>query len=173
MHNLHVKTGMKYTFQKEQDSSVIRNQLRHHLRRLAMSYKHLSLTDRHYIEIERKMGTSANKIAEALGRSQSTISREIARNRGRRGYRHQQADRKAQERHENKQKSIKMTDSIKQIINERIEQDWSPEQIAGRLKEDGVISLHHETIYQYILSDKRAGGEPNTLISNNKTLVGL
>jgi len=123
-----------------------------------MGYKHLSLADRHYIEIERKMGTSANKIAEALERSQSTISREIARNCGQRGYRHQQADRMALERHEIKPKSIKMTDSIKQIINERIEQDWSPEQIAGRLKEDGVISLHHETIYQYILNDKRAGG---------------
>ncbi|MBC8550106.1 MAG: helix-turn-helix domain-containing protein [Candidatus Brocadiales bacterium] len=49
-----------------------------------MSYKHLSLTDRHYIEIERKMGTSANKIAKAPGRSQSTISREIERNHGQR-----------------------------------------------------------------------------------------
>ena len=74
------------------------------------------------------------------------------------GYRHQQADRKAQERHENKQKSIKMNDEIKQIINGYIEQDWSPEQIAGRLKEDSVISLHHETIYQHILSDKKTGG---------------
>ncbi len=84
MHNLHVKTDMKNTCQKEQDSGVIRSQLRHYLRRLAMSYKHLSLTDRHYIEIERKMGTSANKIAKAPGRSQSTISREIERNHGQR-----------------------------------------------------------------------------------------
>ncbi|MBC8550105.1 MAG: IS30 family transposase [Candidatus Brocadiales bacterium] len=51
-----------------------------------------------------------------------------------------------------------MNDEIKQIINGYIEQDWSPEQIAGRLKEDSVISLHHETIYQHILSDKKTGG---------------
>ncbi len=45
-----------------------------------MSYKHLSLEERHYIEIESKAGTSMNKIAQALGRSQSTLSREIGRN---------------------------------------------------------------------------------------------
>ncbi len=124
-----------------------------------MGYRHLSLTDRHYIETERKMGASLNKIAEALNRSQSTISREVARNSGGRGYRHQQADRKAQKRHESKPKTIKMTREIKELVNGYIEQDWSPEQVAGRLKDDGVINLHHETIYQYILTDKKAGGE--------------
>ena len=80
-----------------------------------MGYKHLSLTDRHYIELERKMGTSANKIAKALNRSQSTVSREIVRNSGERGYRHQQADRKAQERHESKPKSVKMSADISKL----------------------------------------------------------
>ena len=47
-----------------------------------MSYKHLSLEERHYIEVERKLGTSMNKIADVLGRSQSTLSREIRRNTG-------------------------------------------------------------------------------------------
>lgn len=122
-----------------------------------MSYKHLSLTDRHYIETERKMGTSLNKIAEALGRHQSMISREVARNSGERGYRHQQTDRKAQERHASKPKMIKMTEETKELISGYIEQDWSPEQIAGRLKDDGVISLHHETIYQPFSLTRRRG----------------
>ncbi len=39
-----------------------------------------------------------------------------------------------------------------------IEQDWSPEQVAGRLKREGVVTLHHETIYQYILTDKKTRG---------------
>ncbi len=124
-----------------------------------MSYTHLCPEERYYIEIELKKGTSHNKIAEALGRSQSNISREIKRNIGQRGYRHKQADGFAQERHTNKPKEIKLTNEIKGIINARIESDWSPEQIAGRLKHDGVISLHHETIYQHILADKKAGGE--------------
>ena len=45
-----------------------------------MSYKHLSLEERHYIEIEMRAGKSLNKIAKALRRSQSTLSREISRN---------------------------------------------------------------------------------------------
>ena len=64
-----------------------------------MSYEHLSLAERYYIEIERKAGTSLNKISEALGHSQSTLSREISRNTGQRGYRHKQALRLAEQRH--------------------------------------------------------------------------
>ena len=110
------------------------------------------------------------EIGEDLGRSQSTISREVSRNRGQRGYRHQQADRFAQVRHVTKEKSIKMSSEITDIIDDYIRQDWSPEQIAGRLKRDDVISLHHETIYQYILSDKQAGGDLYThLRHQNKT----
>lgn len=124
-----------------------------------MSYIHLSLEERYYIEIEKKSGKSSNKIANALGRSQATISRELSRNTGKRGYRHKQAARLAQERHREKLKATKMTDTVKQQLNQYIEQDWSPEQIAGRLKRDNLVSLHHETIYQYILADKQAGGE--------------
>ncbi|TXL10100.1 hypothetical protein BMR05_16590 [Methylococcaceae bacterium HT4] len=47
-----------------------------------MSYTHLCPEERYYIEIELKKGTSQNKIAEALERSQSNISREIKRNTG-------------------------------------------------------------------------------------------
>ena len=50
-----------------------------------MSYKHLSLAERYYIEIEKKAGRPMNKIAQALERSQSTISRELKRNIGQRG----------------------------------------------------------------------------------------
>jgi len=123
-----------------------------------MSYNHLSLEERHYIEIERKMGASENEIAKALGRSQSTIWREIVRNKGQKGYRHKQANRLATERRANKSKAMKLTDEIKEVIKEYIREDWSPEQIAGRLKKEGIIILHHETIYQYILTDKEAGG---------------
>ena len=135
-----------------------------------MSYKHLSLEERHYIEIERKLGTSMNKIASALGRAQSTLSRELERNKGQRGYRHQQAEHMAQARHKTKPKANKLTDDVKLLINQYLEQDWSPEQIAGRLKMDGVITLHHETIYQHLLTDKQAGGSLYThLRHQNKT----
>ena len=58
-----------------------------------MKHQHLSLQERDYIEIELKKGTSQNKIAKSLNRKQSTISKEINRNKGKRGYRHKQAHR--------------------------------------------------------------------------------
>lgn len=141
-----------------------------YLRRLQMSYTHLSLEERYYIEIERKKGESLNSIAKALNRSQPTVSREVKRNMGHRGYRHKQANDLAASRHKEKPKAVKMTADIKAVICDYIKQDWSPEQIAGRLKKDGVIDLHHETIYQYILSDKREGGTLHThLRHKNKT----
>lgn len=133
-----------------------------------MSYTHLSLEERHYIEIERKMGISLNKIAQALGRAQSTLSRELKRNIGQKGYRHNQANQKAEERHQSKAKKIKLTDDIKELINGYLKQDWSPEQIAGRLRYDGVIELHHETIYQYVLADKKDGGTLYTHLRHQK-----
>lgn len=124
-----------------------------------MSYKHLSSAERYYIEIELKKEVPHNQIAKAIGRSQSTISREISRNTGLRGYRNKQADRFARERHTDKAKAVKMTEEIKYIISVCLQNDWSPEQIAGRLCEEGIVSLHHETIYQYILTDKANGGQ--------------
>lgn len=124
-----------------------------------MGYKHLSLEERYYLEIAKKAGKTLTEIASDMDRSQSTISRELIRNTGERGYRHKQAMRLAQERHTIKPKQVKLTESIKQQITSLIRQDWSPEQIAGRLSSKGKISLHHETIYQYVLADKQTGGD--------------
>ena len=123
-----------------------------------MSYQHLSLAERYHIEIERKMEVSINQIAKAMGRSQSTISREILYNTGKRGYRHKQADRLAGERHINKLKAVKVINEIKYFITACLQNDWSPEPIVGRLQDEGQTSLHHETVYQYVLADKANGG---------------
>lgn len=133
-----------------------------------MAYQHLNLQERHYIELERKNGVSQKDIAASLGRSPSTLSRELSRNHGQRGYRHVQANNKAATRHKDKPKAIKLTDSIKVMINKHIEEDWSPEQVAGRLKNEGVVSLHHETIYQYVLADKKSGGDLYTHLRHQK-----
>ncbi len=123
-----------------------------------MSYTHLSLEERHYIEIEHKKGVSLNRIGQSLGRRQSSISREINRNTGKKGYRHNQADQFSRQRRREKPKAMKLTGDIKLVIDSYLKQDWSPEQIAGRLRHDGIITLHHETIYQYVLADKANGG---------------
>jgi len=124
-----------------------------------MAYKHLTLEERHYIEKRLKQGDSMNLIAQAIGRDQSTISREFSRNRSQRGYRYQQADRKAKQRHAEKPKAIKLTAELAGSISTLLEQDWSPEQISGRLKQEGKGTVCHETVYQYVLKDKQAKGE--------------
>ena len=135
-----------------------------------MGYKHLSLTERHYIQLGRKKGKSLSQIASDLDRSPSTISREVKRNTGLRGYRHQQADRMARIRHEIKPKHVKLTHEIRSLIDSCLRCFWSPEQIAGRFKEMKIIYLHHETIYQYILRDKHQGGQLFTCLRHqNKT----
>ena len=50
-----------------------------------MGYKHLSFAERHFIAIGLRNKMSHNQIAQAIGRSQSTISREISRNTGLKG----------------------------------------------------------------------------------------
>ena len=124
-----------------------------------MAYTHLTSEERHYIEKRHKQGDSTTAIALELGRSQSTISRELGRNRGKRGYRHKQAHRQALQRHADKPKAIKLTPELVGRITLRLEEQWSPEQISGRLKAQGEASVCHETIYQMVLKDKRAGGK--------------
>ena len=123
-----------------------------------MSYIQLSLKERFFIETGLKLKMSLNKIGAALERSVSTISREIKKNRGERGYRHKQANRVAQERHEKKAKAFKLTEEMKELVAGYLKEGWSPEQIAGWLKREGIISLHHETIYEYIRKDRKSGG---------------
>ena len=124
-----------------------------------MKHKHLSLEERHYISIELKNKSSMNAIAKALKRSQGTISKEIQRNTGKRGYRYKQAHSWALERLSNKQVPTKMTTELISTINDMLcVNQWSPEQIAGRLKSDTNISLHHETIYRHVIADKENGG---------------
>jgi IS30 family transposase len=135
-----------------------------------MSFKHLSLTERHYIELETKNGTSKNKIAKKLNRDHGTISREIQRNTGQKGYRHKQAHSLSKERHRTKNKAVKLTKDVRIIIDKYIREKWSPEQIAGRLKKEKIITIHHETIYNFVLEDKRSGGDLYThLRHQNKT----
>lgn len=82
-----------------------------------MAYTHLTAEERNYIETRHKMEDSTTEIALVLGRSQSTISRELRRNRGQRGYRHKQAHAKAQQRHADKPKAVKLTLELVSNLN--------------------------------------------------------
>ncbi len=121
--------------------------------------RHLTQEDRYYIKAQKDIGKTIAKIAKKLKVDKSTISRELTRNSGQRGYRPKQAHAKARQRWTSATKATKMTAKLKSYIKSKIRQDWSPEQIAGRLKRDGADGVSHERIYQFIGEDKAAGGD--------------
>ena len=98
------------------------------------TFSHLTQKERYHIYIMHKKNISLEEIAKDMGRHKSTISRELHRNKGNCGYRYQQAHIKAQRRHIDKPKAIKLDETMKQVITSHIEEKWSPEQISGRLK---------------------------------------
>jgi len=123
------------------------------------TYEQLTYEQRCQIYALNKTGLSQNKIAEQLSVNQSTISRELNRNTGKRGYRIKQAQALTDKRRLFACKAIKMTTSRIKLIDEKTIEKWSPEQISGWLKEEKNIHISHETIYQHIWSDKQSGGE--------------
>ena len=104
------------------------------------------------------MGYQQKDIAEYLGRDPSTISRELKRNAGLRGYRPKQAHQLAIDRRTRATKHCKLTAQVKHWIESLLKLDLSPEQISGYLKQTKGMSLSHETIYRYIYADQSEGG---------------
>jgi IS30 family transposase len=102
------------------------------------------------------MGHLQIEIAETIGVHKSTISREIGRNIGQRGYRPKQAQQKALERRDKAKARILGTEW--ELIEQLIAVDWSPEQISGYLRKEQLLLVSHEWIYQHIYQDKHAGG---------------
>ena len=122
-------------------------------------YRRITYEDRCQIYALSKRGVSQESIASVLGVSQSTVSREMCRNRGQRGYRFKQAEAKAQARQAIRSRPRKLMASLRRKIEAKLRQmRWSPEQISGWLCEQG-IKLSHERIYQMIWQDKRDGGD--------------
>ena len=121
-----------------------------------MSYTQLTQEQRYQIHALLKMGHRQTEIADYLEVHKSTISRELRRNKGLRGYRPKQAHRKAMSRRNHAQRRI--NPGIWLLIEAKIRREWSPEQISGWLKRYEAVDISHEWIYQYVLTDKHAGG---------------
>lgn len=122
-------------------------------------YHHMTQEIRSQIYALKSTGIALRKIGRIVGYDASAISREIKRNTGGRGYRYKQADAMAKERRTKASRTPKkLTPELVSIIEDRLQEDWSPDQIAGRLKEQGRTSISHELIYQHIWKDKRTGG---------------
>ena len=123
-----------------------------------MSYTQLTQEQRYQIHALLRMEHSQTEIGKFVGVHKSTISREVRRNRGKRGYRPKQAHRFSQARRKQAvQKQISTATWEK--VDEKVQEDWSPEQISGWLRENTNITVSHEWIYQHIYMDKRTGGD--------------
>lgn len=123
------------------------------------NYKQLTYEQRCQIYALKKTTMSQKEIAVATGVSQPTISRELKRNTGDKGYRYIQAQRKAQERRAGASKPTKMTPSMIALVESKIREKLSPEQISGWLLQEHNELLSHETIYRHVWIDKAAGGD--------------
>jgi IS30 family transposase len=122
-----------------------------------MSYRQLAREQRYQIYALMKAGQNQSQIAVVVGCHKSTISRELRRNCGQKGYRPYQADELAFDRQCDAYRS-RIAPQTWQQVELLLRQEWSPEQIAGRLKLEQQPTVSHECIYLYVYADKRRGG---------------
>ena len=121
---------------------------------------HITREQRYTIEVLLSRGESRASIARVISRSRSVVSREIERNSDQRSgqYRADLAQRKYEQRKARIPKRERFTTTIQTIVERLLGEDYSPEQIAGYCKGQGLECVSHERIYQHVWDDKKAGG---------------
>jgi IS30 family transposase len=134
-----------------------------------MSYTQLTCEQRYQIYALIKANHKQTEIAALLGFHKSTISRELRRNRGYKGYRPLQAQTLAHSRRLNSHARRIACHTWLQV-ELLLRAQWSPEQIAGRLKLEQQATVSHESIYLHIYADKRQGGSLYKLLRSQKKL---
>lgn len=123
-----------------------------------MAHKQLTLEKRYEIKAYMQAGFSKSYIAQKIDVHKSTITRELQRNSTKTGYYSKAAHKKAMKRRKEAKKHIKFTEAIRFKVRALVLLDFSPEQIAGRLKKETNLSISHERVYQYIREDRDIGG---------------
>ena len=121
------------------------------------SYQHLTYEDRCQISVLVNRGVLQTEIAREIGVHRSTISRELRRNSMETGYYYHWAQQRAEERQKKRDsRPRKMTKTLIAFVEDRLREDWSPQQISGWLKhrQKRLPTISHERIYQYVWQDK-------------------
>lgn len=122
-------------------------------------YTQLSQEERYTITAYLKMGLSYSAIAKEMGRDKSTISRELNRNLRPTGYYAASvAHSYATARRKKCRRGSNFTFEQWKLVLFLIRLDYSPEQVSNIIKLHTDFSISHETIYQYLLVDKKKGG---------------
>lgn len=120
----------------------------------------LSACEREEISRGLAAGMSLRSLARQLGRSASTVSREIARNGGVQRYRASQAEQRAWDRARRPKRCLlSREEQLREVVARKLQQDWSPQQIAGWLKvaydNEPSMQVSHETIYRSLFIQAR------------------
>ena len=133
---------------------------------------HLTTEQRYTISVMISQGESQTNIATTIGKSKSVISREIARNGDQRNgeYRFGLAVKKARERQETKTRHVRFTTEMQIRVDNLLRLDYSPEQVEGFCKSEGIACVSHERIYQHVWADKKKGGDLYQTKYNPKNL---
>jgi transposase, IS30 family len=125
-----------------------------------MRYHQLTSEERYMISALRKQGIHAAEIARNLGRHPSTICREVKRNSakwdGR--YRPSKAVERTNGRRSRCRKKSQFGPQDWRLVNGLLQQDLSPEQASGLLRQNNLLSISHETIYRHVKRDRKRGG---------------
>ena len=121
-------------------------------------YTQLTREERYQISALKTAGHNQVEIAKVIGRHKATVSRELARNRGLRGYRPKQANSFAVNRRQAKAAS-RISSGSWARVERLLHEDWSPEQISNWLRHKEDVHVSPEWIYQYIIRDKQSGGD--------------
>ena len=128
-------------------------------RNTSLKYQQLSLEERYTIKALLNIHKSLAFIADQLNRSKSTISREIRRNLDAKFcYYGDVAHRFATARRRRSRRGTNFTKEQWEMVLFLLRMKFSPEQISNTLKRFDLFSISHETIYQYLLYDKKKGG---------------
>src|SRR5215212_5821556 len=108
----------------------------------------------------RRQGLNHADIARSLGRHRSTVCRELHRNSTRADghYRPSTAQERTNGRRSRSRRNLRFSAEDFSLIDGLLCRQWSPEQVAGHLAREGLLSISHETIYRHVWRDKKEGG---------------
>ena len=125
-----------------------------------MGYHRLTYRERYLIAVHKSSGESLRAIGRMIGRSSSTISRELRRNATKSDghYRVDKADSYARARRWRARMGPQFEPEEVELVHDLMEHKWSPEQISWRLGKLGVLSIGTTTIYRWVRRDKAGGG---------------
>lgn len=126
-----------------------------------MAHTQLSVEEREEIQHGLWRKESVRSIAKRLGRSHSSIAREVNKNvpAAQRRYTPRLANERAREKRKSRGRADRLkNEAIRRYVVEHLKEGWSPEQIAGRMKLEEVGVISHEAIYQFVYAQVHRGG---------------